>query len=232
MTKVSSIILAVSAPLIVVAFWPLYLSRPFAAVDPYTHFHALTGALWFVLLIAQPLSIRYRRLALHRMLGRCSYVLAPLFVLAGILLSHYRLASMSDTTFATEGYSHYLPFYASVVFAAAYALGLRYRRVPKAHGRFMLLTAMPLIDPVIGRVLFFYFPALPSAWLYQAITFSLATALAVLLVFSYRAQPAARRALVTYFSLLVVLELGWFTFALTSPWLYLVAWFRSLPLTW
>ncbi len=231
MTKIASIILAVSAPLVVVAFWPLYFSRPFAAIDLYTHFHALTGSLWFVLLIAQPLSIHYRRLALHRALGRCSYVLAPLFVLAGVLLSHHRLASMSDETFAAEGYSHYLPFYASVVFAAAYALGLRYRRVPKAHGRFMLLTAMPLVDPVIGRVLFFYFPPLPSPWLYQAVTFTLATAAAGLLVFSYRAQPAARRALVTYFSFLVALELGWFTFALTTPWLYVVAWFRSQPLT-
>jgi hypothetical protein len=231
MTKIASIILAVSAPLVVVAFWPLYFSRPFAAIDPYTHFHALAGSLWFVLLIAQPLSIYYRRLTLHRALGRCSYVLAPLFVLAGVLLSHHRLASMSDQTFAAEGYSHYLPFYASVVFAAAYALGLRYRRVPQAHGRFMLLTATPLVDPVIGRILFFHFPPLPSPWLYQAVTFALATAVAGLLVFSYRAQPAARRALVTYFSLLVVLELGWFTFAPTTPWLYVVAWFRSLPLT-
>jgi hypothetical protein len=138
---------------------------------------------------------------------------------------------MSDETFAAEGHSHYLPFYASVVFAAAYALGLRYRRVPQAHGRFMLLTAMPLVDPVVGRVLFFYFPPLPGPRLYQGVTFALATAVAALLVFSYRAQPAARRALVAYFSLLVVLELGWFTFALTSPWLYAVAWFRSLPLT-
>ncbi|HEY9401130.1 MAG TPA: hypothetical protein VIQ24_00455 [Pyrinomonadaceae bacterium] len=231
MTKIASIILAVSAPLVVVAFWPLYFSRPFAAIDPYTHFHALTGSLWFVLLIAQPLSIHYRRLALHRALGRCSYVIAPLFVLAGVLLSHHRLVSMSDETFAAEGYSHYLPFYASVVFSAAYALGLHYRRVPKAHGRFMLLTAMPLVDPVIGRVLFFYFPRLPSPGLYHALTFALATAAAALLVFSYRAQPAARRALVRYFSLLVALELGWFTLALTTPWLYVVAWFRSLPLT-
>ncbi len=231
MTRIASTILAVSAPLVVVAFWPLYFSRPFVAIDLYTHFHALTGSLWFALLIAQPLSIHNHRLVLHRVLGRCSYLLAPLFVLAGVLLSHHRLASMSDETFATEGYSHYLPFYASVVFAMAYAFGLRYRRVPEAHGRFMLLTAIPLVDPVIGRLLFFYFPPLPSPWLYQAVTFALATAAAGLLAFSYRAQPAARRALATYFSLLVALELGWFTFALTAPWLYAVAWFRSLPLT-
>jgi hypothetical protein len=231
MTKVSSIILAVSAPLIIVAFWPLYFSRPFAAIDPYTHLHALAGSLWFVLLVAQPLSIHTRRYTLHRALGRCSYVLAPLFVLAGVLLSHHRLTSMSDATFAQEGYSHYLPFYASVVFAAAYVLGLRYRRVPKAHGRFMLCTAIPLIDPVVGRVLFFHFPPLPSPWFYQVLTFGLATAAAGLLVFSYRAQPSARRALVAYFALLVALELGWFTVALTAPWLKAVAWFRGLPLT-
>jgi hypothetical protein len=27
------------------------------------------------------------------------------------------------------------------------------------------------------------------------------------------------------------MEVGWFTFSLTPPWLYAVAWFRSLPLT-
>lgn len=231
MTKVSSIILAASAPLVIVAFWPLYFSRPFAAMDLYTHLHALTGALWFLLLIAQPLAIRARRLALHRALGRCSYVLAPLFVLAGVLLSHHRLASMSEATFAKEGFSHYLPFYASVVFAAAYGLGLRYRHVPNAHGRLMLCTAIPLIDPVVGRVLFFYFPPLPSPWLYQVVTFGLATATAGLLVFSYRGALAPRRALIAYFVLLVVLEVGWFTVSLTPQWLDAVGWFRRLPLT-
>lgn len=231
MTRASIIILAVSAPLVVLAFWPLYLSRPFAGIDPYTHLHALIGSLWFGLLIAQPLCIRTRRPALHRSLGRCSYVLAPLFVLSAGLLSHYRLASMSEATFAQEGYSHYLPFYASVAFSAAYVLGLLYRHVPMAHGRFMLSTAMPLIDPVVGRVLFFYFPPLPSPWLYQVVTFALATAIAGLLVFSYRGGPAARRALIGYFVLLVVLEAGWFTVSQTRPWLQAVGWFRSLPLT-
>ena len=138
---------------------------------------------------------------------------------------------MSEATFAQEGYSHYLPFYASVVFAAAYSLGLCYRDVPKAHGRLMLCTAMPLIDPVVGRVLFFYFPPLPGHWLYQVVTFGLATAAAGLLVFTYRGGLAPRRALVGYFVLLVTLEVGWFTFSLTPPWLNAVAWFRNLPLT-
>ena len=231
MTRTSAIIVAASVPLIVLAFWPMYLARPFASIDPYTHLHALAGVLWVALLIAQPLAIHYRRLALHRALGRTSYVIAPLFVIAGGLLSHHRLSKMSEATFATEGYSHYLPFYASIVFGVAWALGIRYRRLREVHARFMLLTAMPLIDPVIGRVLFFYFPPLPNQWIYSALTFGLASIIAALLVFSYRAQPAARRALVGYFVFFLAMEVGWFTLALTAPWLSAVRWFRALPLT-
>lgn len=231
MTKIAFIILSCTIPLVILAFYPLYLSRPFAGVDSYTHFHAFTGTFWFLLLILQPLCIYKHRYSLHRTLGWVSYITAPMFVLAGILLSHYRLVSMNEATFAQEGYSHYLPFYAVIVFSAAYILGLCYRRTSEVHGRFMLCTALPLIDPVIGRVLFFYLPPLPSFWFYQAVTFSLATLAAGLLVFSYRGKSSARRTLVAYFALLVVLEIGWFTFALTSAWLFIVGWFRSLPLT-
>lgn len=231
MTKVAIVIFAVSITLVVLAFWPMYFSRPFAATDSYTHFHAILGSVWLALLIMQPLAIHNYRYSLHRWVGRSSYILAPLFFIAGILLSHHRLVSMDEATFTNEGYSHFLPFYASVVFAVAYLLGVRYRQLPEAHGRFMLCTGVPLIDPVIGRILFFYFPSLPHPLLYQAVTFSLATAIAGILVFSYRGQRSPKRALVGYFVLLVTLELAWFTFASTFAWFYLVAWFRELPLT-
>lgn len=231
MAKIASIILAASVPLVVVAFWPLYLSRPLATIDRYTHFHAAAGSLWLAVLIAQPAAIHARRFRVHRALGRCTYGLAALFALAGVLLSHHRLASMDDATFAAEGSAHFLPLYATVVFVLAYALGLWYRRVPAAHGRFMLCTAIPLIDPVLGRVLFFYFPALPSPWLYQVVTFGVATAVAGLMVFTYRGSSAARRALIGYFAVLVCLEVGWFAIAPTAAWLDVVRWFRGLPLT-
>jgi hypothetical protein len=231
MTRAAGIIATISVPLVILAFWPMYLSRPFADTDRFTHLHAIAGALWLGLLIVQPIAIHnYRWYKLHRVLGRTSFVLAPLFFAAGILLSHYRLVSMDEATFNTEGYSHYLPFYASVVFGTAYILGLKYRRLPEAHGRFMLLTAIPLIDPVIGRILFFYLPSLPHPLFYQAITFSLASIVAAVIVFSYKGNGPARSALLGYFVLLAALEIGWFTFARTETWLEAVGWFRSLPL--
>jgi hypothetical protein len=230
-SKTASIVMAISVPLVVLAFWPMYLSRPFSQIDRYTHLHAIAGTLWLGLLIVQPLAVHNYRFGLHRVLGRVSYILGPMFFVAGILLSHHRLVSMDEATFAIEGYSHFLPFYASIVFATAYSFGLYYRNLPDAHGQFMLLTAIPLVDPIIGRILFFYVPALPHPLLYQAITFSLATLVAAVLVFSYRGQGYARRALFLYFTLLVALEIAWFTIARTEAWVYLVSLFRSVPLT-
>ncbi len=217
MAKIASIILAASMPLVVAAFWPLYLSRPPASVDRYTHLHALAGSLWFALLVAQPSAIHARRFVLHRQLGRISYLLAALFAVAGVLLSHHRLKSMNDVTFAVEGSGHYLPFYATVVFVIAYAFGLWFRRMPSVHGRFMLCTAIPLVDPVLGRVLFFYEPQLPSPWLYQVVTFGVATVVAAALVFTYRGSAPARRALIAYFGVLVTLECGWLSFLRRRP---------------
>jgi hypothetical protein len=150
---------------------------------------------------------------------------------ASLLLSHHRLASMNSGTFAAEGFWHYLPFYATAGFVLAYGFGLRFRRIPAAHGRFMLCTAIPLVDPVLGRLLAFYVPPLPSPWLYQVVTFAVATVIAGLLVFSYRGAAAARRALVGYFVVLVFLQLGWFVIAPTALWLETVRWFRGIPLT-
>jgi hypothetical protein len=93
MTKAASITVAAAIPFVALAFWHLCISRPFASVDRYTHLHAAAGVLWLVLLIAQPAAIHARRVALHRLLGRISYLFAACFVVASILLSHHRLAT-------------------------------------------------------------------------------------------------------------------------------------------
>ena len=228
MARIATVVLAGSVVLVGLAFWPMYLSRPFASIDRYTHLHAIAGSLWLALLIAQPALIRARRLTAHRRLGRVSYPLAALFAISSILLSHHRLTSMDDAGFVTDGFGHYLPFYATVVFVLAYGLGLWARHSPAAHGRFMLCTAIPLVDPVLGRIMFFYLPAFPSPWLYQVVTFSVATAIAGILVFTFRGAAPARRALVGYFVVLVVLEVGWFVVSPTATWLEAVRWFRSV----
>lgn len=231
MSKIASILAAAAIPLAFLAFWPLYLSLPFATVDRYTHLHAAAGLLWLLLLAAQPAAIYKRQLSLHRLLGRISHWMVPAFAVASILLSHHRLTTMDVAKFTAEGHAHYLPFSATVVFLLAYAGGLWFRRNPDAHGRFMVATGIPLVDPVLGRLMAFYLPPLPRNEMYQAITFTVATLLAAPLVFRFRGDAHARTALGIYFAVLVTLEIGWFVVAPTAMWLESVRWFRGLPLT-
>src|SRR5690606_25646842 len=60
-------------PLVLVAFWPLYLSRVGEA-DAYRHAHAMAGTAWLLLLVVQPLLVRARRYAAHRLVGRAGVV--------------------------------------------------------------------------------------------------------------------------------------------------------------
>lgn len=231
MPRITGMLVGLLLVLALFAFWPLYLSRPFAEVDRYTHFHAAVALAWMLLLLVQPWLVRRRRLDLHRLAGRATWLVAPLFVLSGVLLAHFRFAAMDDRKFEAEAFTLYLPLHSVVLFALLYGLGLRYRSVPAAHGRFMVATALLLIDPVVGRVLYFHFPPLPAPWLYQAITYGLVDLLALALVLSFRGPAPARRALAGMLAILVAAQALWFAFAPSATWLAFAAWFRGLPLT-
>lgn len=164
---------AVLTVLVAFAFWPGYFSRSPSAIDAYTHFHAFVAALWLLLLIAQPALVTVRRLALHRILGRASWGLAPLFVLSSVLLAHFRFSRMDESTFAREAYSLYLPLSAALLFSLSFALAMAYRKTIQLHSRFIACTGLLLVDPVCGRVLAFHLVDLPQTWHYQLVTFGI-----------------------------------------------------------
>ena len=213
------------------AFWPLYLSRPAAAVDGYTHLHAVLGTAWVVMLIAQALLVRAGRIAPHRYLGRASYIVGPAFALSGLLLAHYRFSRMAAATFEQEAFSLYLPLSVIVLFLAAYALAMRHRRRYRLHARFMACTAILLVDPVAGRVMGFYLPELPAVWQYQAITFGVEFVLAVALLRSLPLPSQERRLFGRFVAVFVVVQSMWFVVPHTARWLSFATWFRGLSLT-
>lgn len=215
----------------VAAFWPKYLSQPFAAIGGYTHLHAAVAVTWLSLLIVQPLLVHRRRLDLHRRLGRSTWIVAPLFALASTLLAHHQVARMDPATLDAEAAFFYLPFHTTALFVVCYTLGLVFRATPAAHGRFMIATALLMIDPVVARILHFYFPPLPDPRWIAVLTFTLTDLLAATLVFTFRGPVPARRALLAMLALFVVAHTLWFTFAPSRLWHDFVVGFRSLPLT-
>ena len=214
-----------------VAFWPMYLSKDWAAIDRYTHAHALLGTLWLLVLVFQPILILGGYRLAHRVVGRTSLMVALGFVLSGLLLTHFRVSRMTEAAFAKEGIYIYLPLAVAVLFAAACALGVRWRVSTPVHARFMLSTGLLLIDPVVARIMFFYLPSLPSDDLYQGITFTLIAVAMVYLVKSLPPHTPGRTWYRNYCIGTAAILALFFAVPYTGVWLVFVNWFRVLPLT-
>jgi hypothetical protein len=214
-----------------VAFWPMYLSKNWAAIDRYTHAHALLGTLWMLTLVVQPVLILRGYRTAHRIIGRTSLIVALGFFVSGLLLTHFRVSRMTEAAFAKEGIYIYLPLSVALLFAAACLLGIRWRRSMPVHARFLLSTALLLIDPVLARIMVFYVPPLPSNHLYQGITFTLIAAVMAYLVNSLPQQAPGRTWYRNYCLGAAAILALFFAVPYTGAWLAFVNWFRSLPLT-
>lgn len=219
------------AALVAFAFWPGYFSKSPATVDSYTHFHAAIAALWLSLLVVQPVFVVTRRRKWHRLLGRTSWLLAPLFVVSSFLLAHFRFARMDDPTFVDEAYTLYLPLSTALLFTASFALAMLHRKNVQLHSRFLACTALLLVDPVCGRVLALYVLELPRFWHYQLITFGIEVAVLLVLTLTLPARSGPRRAFSLFAALYASVLATWFVGARTAPWFAIANWFRGLPLT-
>ena len=208
-----------------IAFWPTYLSRPFTA-DTHTHLHALTATLWMLMLVAQPLAIRTKRLTLHRRLGRSSYALAPLVLMSMVLLAHSKTHGLS----VAQNVGIYVPLSLTALFALSYALGILTRRTVALHARFMVCTALTLIDPVLVRMMFWVSPN--PTWIYQWFTFAVTDLVFVVFIWRERHARVGRAVFPTMLGVFVLAQvILLFGFYQSWWWQAFVSWFIALPLT-
>ncbi len=231
--NITTILAIASASLLALAplaFWRGYVSRLPAGPDSFAHLHAILATAWLLLLIAQPLLIRRRKLALHRWVGRISWVLAPSFVAVAVLLAHHRFAQMDDTVFSKAAYALYLPLSMTALFAASYVFALVCQRDTRLHARFMICTALTAIDPIISRVLAFHVIELEDP-IYQAVNFSVMVLALVMLAISLPAASHARRVFTWFAAGFTAVLALWFWLPNTAPWFYFAQWFRSLPIS-
>jgi hypothetical protein len=64
--------------LVLAGFYSSYFLVFFQPTPSIIHIHFTLMTLWIVMLIVQPFLIKYKKVAIHRMLGKISYVLVPL----------------------------------------------------------------------------------------------------------------------------------------------------------
>ena len=143
------------------AFWPSYFSHVTDQPEVRFHTHGIAMTLWCVLLIVEAYLIRTKQHAIHRQVGKASYVIVPLLIGATINLIHFRMKG--GGTLPDIGlYQLALMLNAAVAFLVIYGLAIYYRRERAVHGRFMVCTVFPLFTPVTDRLIYGNWPSLAT----------------------------------------------------------------------
>ena len=148
--------------LTLIGFWPGYFSVLGTAPWGF-HLHGITATAWLVLLAVQSWSIHRKRVALHRSLGVASLALFPVFLAGGVAV----VLSMAAATAAGDAfYQVYGARLATMDITSVILLGYLYykaladRRNVQLHARWLLATPLPLIMPIVGRVISHWTPGL------------------------------------------------------------------------
>ncbi len=79
--------------------WPSYFSKFFNGTANFTfyfHSHASMVAIWVLILIIQPIRIQKKKIQLHRLIGKISYLAYPLIIISIMLLSYKRQNRFGD----------------------------------------------------------------------------------------------------------------------------------------
>lgn len=172
----------------ILGFYKTYLIH-FPTFEGFTtvhHFHGFMASTWLILLISQAYLIRKKKYSVHRMVGKLSYIVMPLFIISLFLVAktgyYNNIAKMSEAE-ALAGLTNGLPdvFF----FSLFYILAMVNKRNSFAHMRYMTATGIMMLGPGLGRFLI-VFCGLPfPVVIVTMILLSLGVAL-VWAIFDYR----------------------------------------------
>lgn len=118
------------------------------------HFHGAMMMGWLIMLLVQPILILAGNFKLHRLLGRASYLQAPLVLVSMFWISRFRYKGILESSGQVAAVAHLaLNFPNIVFFAVLYWLTILYRHRTELHMRFMVSTVFVLVGPGLARVL-------------------------------------------------------------------------------
>jgi hypothetical protein len=141
-------------PLVLLGFWKSYFSKFFeetSGLTWYMHFHAILMTAWVALLILQPVLIKEKKVKIHRLVGKFSYLLVPLILVSMLLLIHKagNMKPVERQTFVDASFGLLGLF----VFGACYVTAVINRKRTAIHARAMVGTGLALLDPTLMRIL-------------------------------------------------------------------------------
>jgi hypothetical protein len=137
-------------------FFPTYFSKfpEFEGLKGVHHFHGVMMMSWFGMLIAQPVLIRYKRVDWHKMIGKASYLVAPLVAISIYLVmreEYYDDLSKYTRERSLAGLD--LDLMSLFSFVILYSLAIGYKKRMDLHMRYMICTGLLIFVPGLARFL-------------------------------------------------------------------------------
>jgi len=135
-------------PLIVAGFYKTYIEQipNFGErINSFIHIHAAIATIWISMLIAQPFLIMNKKFALHRTIGKLSYIVFPLLVLS-FIPQVVRNINEGHIQFA------FFPIADCLLLILFYSLAIYNRKRSSRHMRFMIASALVFLGPTVGRI--------------------------------------------------------------------------------
>lgn len=147
--------------MVVAAFFPTYFAR-LGETGTVHHVHGLSATAWFLLLIIQSWLITHRKNAMHRSIGKISFIVAPLIVIAGIGV----MRAMMSGDWGDQAFLRPVLLFIDVIslafFAICYLLAIVNRGDVAIHARCMTATVFAALPPALVRFLLFYIPGVAT----------------------------------------------------------------------
>ncbi len=147
---------------IMAGFWASYFGA--AETIPLAfHVHAISAITWLALLIAQHLTIHRRAAAVHRQMGRASFVLFPFLILGFMMIVNVSAARYvapdSGADIRLLGPSFGIGMGVAIAaYLTLFYLALKHRHKLKLHAGYMLATPLILFESPFSRVIGDYLP--------------------------------------------------------------------------
>ena len=146
--RLSGYFMLLLVPLVFFAFYKSYFQnfpRFAERIKFFDHIHAALAIGWVLMLILQPILISQRKNHWHRMIGKVSYIIFPLFFLSFIPREIMVLRS-------EEPVNVFFPMADSLVLLTLYVLAIVHKKNVAKHMRYMISSALVLLGPTIGRI--------------------------------------------------------------------------------
>jgi hypothetical protein len=143
-----------------IAFHPSYL-KYFPQFHEFSWIHHVHGALmvsWVTMLIIQPYLIIKNKYKAHRLIGKISYVTAPLVFISMILITKLNYLKMVGVMPFTEVAAFQsLNFITPLNFLLFYSLAVIHKKDVFKHKRYMIGTVFTIFGAISSRLLIIIF---------------------------------------------------------------------------